>query len=218
MRVLVTTNPAYGHFLPMLPLMNAARSAGHEVVVATGADLAPKSVGTASRVWAVGPTWAEAGREQAQRRRADDVRADAPRRPDPVRPSGHRPGPRTDAARRSLATRRGGPRTPRGRRLGGGCGQRRAGRRPRLRHPRAVPGRPGRSDLRRHGARARHAQPDRGAVHRPVRRSVPADPPAARRASRSPTSGRSGPRSARSIRATRCPPRCAICRTRRRSI
>ena len=66
MRILVTTNPAYGHFLPMLPLMNAARSAGHEVVVATGADLAPEVQRHGYPVWVVGPTWAEAKREQAE--------------------------------------------------------------------------------------------------------------------------------------------------------
>ena len=66
MRILVTTNPAYGHLLPMLPLMNAARSAGHEVVVATGADLAPEVRRHGFPVWAVGPTLAEAKRERAE--------------------------------------------------------------------------------------------------------------------------------------------------------
>ena len=38
--MLFTTNPLYGHLYPMLPLMNAARQAGHEVIVATGRDFA----------------------------------------------------------------------------------------------------------------------------------------------------------------------------------
>lgn len=41
MRVLVGCWPAYGHLLPMLPLIRAAQAAGHEVRVTTGADLAP---------------------------------------------------------------------------------------------------------------------------------------------------------------------------------
>jgi UDP:flavonoid glycosyltransferase YjiC (YdhE family) len=56
-RILVTTNPAHGHFLPMPPLMNAARSAGHDVVVATGSDLAREVGRHRFPVWAVGPTW-----------------------------------------------------------------------------------------------------------------------------------------------------------------
>jgi hypothetical protein len=36
MRILFTTNPLYGHLYPMLPLMNAARQADHDVIVATG--------------------------------------------------------------------------------------------------------------------------------------------------------------------------------------
>ena len=38
MRVLFTASPLVGHIFPMLPLMNAAREAGHEVVMATGAE------------------------------------------------------------------------------------------------------------------------------------------------------------------------------------
>ena len=37
MRALLTTQPAYGHFHPMLPLAAALRDAGHEVRFATGA-------------------------------------------------------------------------------------------------------------------------------------------------------------------------------------
>lgn len=38
MRVLISTWPAHGHLLPMLPLARAAQRAGHEVVVASGAE------------------------------------------------------------------------------------------------------------------------------------------------------------------------------------
>jgi UDP:flavonoid glycosyltransferase YjiC (YdhE family) len=41
MRVLVGCWPAYGHLLPMLPLVRAAQRAGHDVVVSSGADLGP---------------------------------------------------------------------------------------------------------------------------------------------------------------------------------
>jgi UDP:flavonoid glycosyltransferase YjiC (YdhE family) len=54
--MLFTTNPLYGHLYPMLPLMNAARQAGHEVIVATGADFAGEVSRHGFPVWVVGPT------------------------------------------------------------------------------------------------------------------------------------------------------------------
>ncbi|HYQ67623.1 glycosyltransferase [Actinophytocola sp.] len=36
MKILFSSRPAYGHLLPLLPLANAARAAGHEVVLGTG--------------------------------------------------------------------------------------------------------------------------------------------------------------------------------------
>jgi len=39
MKVLFGSWPAYGHLLPMLPLIRAAQRAGHEVVVTSGADM-----------------------------------------------------------------------------------------------------------------------------------------------------------------------------------
>ena len=39
--MLVGCWPAYGHLLPMLPLVRAAQRGGHEVVVSSGADLGP---------------------------------------------------------------------------------------------------------------------------------------------------------------------------------
>jgi UDP:flavonoid glycosyltransferase YjiC (YdhE family) len=40
MRLLFGSWPGYGHLLPMAPLIRAAREAGHDVVVSSGADLA----------------------------------------------------------------------------------------------------------------------------------------------------------------------------------
>lgn len=40
MRIAFATNPALGHLLPLVPLAQAARDAGHEVVVVGGASLA----------------------------------------------------------------------------------------------------------------------------------------------------------------------------------
>ncbi len=40
MRIAFTTNPALGHLLPLVPLAQAARDAGHDVVVVGGASLA----------------------------------------------------------------------------------------------------------------------------------------------------------------------------------
>jgi UDP:flavonoid glycosyltransferase YjiC (YdhE family) len=39
MRILFGSWPAYGHLLPMVPLIRAAQQAGHEVVVSSGADM-----------------------------------------------------------------------------------------------------------------------------------------------------------------------------------
>src|SRR4051812_40230225 len=58
-RVLFTSCPAYGHVLPMLPLIRAAERAGHDVRVATGPDLVGPLTTRGLDVHAVGPTWAE---------------------------------------------------------------------------------------------------------------------------------------------------------------
>ncbi|RSM36413.1 glycosyl transferase [Amycolatopsis balhimycina DSM 5908] len=42
MRILFTCRPAYGHLFPLLPLANAARAAGHDVVFGTGEAFVPK--------------------------------------------------------------------------------------------------------------------------------------------------------------------------------
>jgi UDP:flavonoid glycosyltransferase YjiC (YdhE family) len=56
-RVLFTSCPAYGHALPMLPLIRAAERAGHDVRVATGADLAGPLAVRGLDVHPVGPPW-----------------------------------------------------------------------------------------------------------------------------------------------------------------
>ena len=61
MKFLFTTNPLLGHFLPMVPLIRAARAAGHQVRVATGADLAPAVHRHGFPIWVVGPTVARSG-------------------------------------------------------------------------------------------------------------------------------------------------------------
>ena len=58
-RVLFTSCPAYGHVLPMLPLIRAAERAGHEVRVATGPDLVGPLTTRGFEVHAIGPTWTE---------------------------------------------------------------------------------------------------------------------------------------------------------------
>ena len=39
MRLLFTASPAYGHLLPLLPMLRAATTAGHDVRLATGPDM-----------------------------------------------------------------------------------------------------------------------------------------------------------------------------------
>ncbi|SDD22177.1 glycosyltransferase, MGT family [Geodermatophilus telluris] len=57
-RVLFTSSPAYGHALPMMPLIRAAERAGHEVRVATGPDLVGPLTARGLDVRPVGPSWA----------------------------------------------------------------------------------------------------------------------------------------------------------------
>jgi UDP:flavonoid glycosyltransferase YjiC (YdhE family) len=69
MRILFTTNPLYGHLYPMLPLMNAARRADYEVIVATGANFAQEVERHGFPIWSVGPS---AQQVQAQSATTDD--------------------------------------------------------------------------------------------------------------------------------------------------
>ena len=59
-RVLFTSCPAYGHVLPMLPLIRAAERASHDVRVATGPDLMVPLTSRGLDVHAVGSTFEEA--------------------------------------------------------------------------------------------------------------------------------------------------------------
>jgi UDP:flavonoid glycosyltransferase YjiC (YdhE family) len=57
MRVLLTTQPGYGHFRPLLPLAHALLSAGHEVRVGTSASFAPVVEREGLHAEAVGLDW-----------------------------------------------------------------------------------------------------------------------------------------------------------------
>lgn len=61
MRILFTACPFHGHVNTLLPLARAAARAGHDVVVATGADLVAPARAHGLTTWAVGPTTAETG-------------------------------------------------------------------------------------------------------------------------------------------------------------
>lgn len=74
-RILFTANPLIGHVYPMLPLMHAARAAGHQVVLATGADLVPEVQRRGFSTWTVGPTLGDVVADLA---RASAVPAESP--------------------------------------------------------------------------------------------------------------------------------------------
>lgn len=59
MRILFTSSPAYGHVNTMLPLARQARSAGHDVAFATGAELVLEIQRRGFSTWLVGPSQAE---------------------------------------------------------------------------------------------------------------------------------------------------------------
>jgi UDP:flavonoid glycosyltransferase YjiC (YdhE family) len=61
MRILFVCNPLHGHVNPMLPLARAAHNVGHDVVVATGADIAPLAQREGLTTWSAGMTHAQAG-------------------------------------------------------------------------------------------------------------------------------------------------------------
>jgi len=64
MKILFSSGPLYGHVNPMMSLALAARRAGHDVVFATGRDLAAHVERFGLIVWPVGLTHAEAGGSQ----------------------------------------------------------------------------------------------------------------------------------------------------------
>ena len=74
MRILFTANPLVGHVFPLLPLMYAARNAGHEVTIATGAELIPELQSRGFSTWTVGPSFGDAAAE-LQRSKTDPTAA-----------------------------------------------------------------------------------------------------------------------------------------------
>jgi UDP:flavonoid glycosyltransferase YjiC (YdhE family) len=59
MRILFASWPAYGHLLPMVPLIRAAQRAGHDVVVSSGSDLWQPISALAAKAHRSGVTLAE---------------------------------------------------------------------------------------------------------------------------------------------------------------
>ncbi len=78
MRLLFTASPAYGHLLPLLPMLRAATTAGHDVRLATGPDMVGPMRARSVPAYGVGATWDEivAERdEEAARAHAEDLDA-----------------------------------------------------------------------------------------------------------------------------------------------
>lgn len=59
MRVLFTTQPAFGHFHPLVPLAHALAAAGHEVAVACSRSFAPTVEASGLRAIPAGLDWLE---------------------------------------------------------------------------------------------------------------------------------------------------------------
>ena len=59
MRLLFTASPAYGHLLPLLPMLRAATTAGHDVRLATGPDMVGPMRARSVPAYGVGATWDE---------------------------------------------------------------------------------------------------------------------------------------------------------------
>jgi UDP:flavonoid glycosyltransferase YjiC (YdhE family) len=78
MRVLVSTWPAHGHLLPLLPIARAAARGGHEVVIASGAEGAAEARRRGLAAWDVAPSRAEA--DAAFRDAVPDITAIEPER------------------------------------------------------------------------------------------------------------------------------------------
>ena len=72
MRILFTTNPLVGHWLPMVPLARAAQRAGHDVFVAAGPDLVPDVERRGFPAWPIGPDLATIQAGLRDRPRAAD--------------------------------------------------------------------------------------------------------------------------------------------------
>lgn len=61
MRVLFTTQPAFGHFHPLVPLAHSLAAAGHEVAVACSRSFAPTVAACGLRAIPAGLDWLEEG-------------------------------------------------------------------------------------------------------------------------------------------------------------
>ena len=72
MRILFTASPLPSHLHAMRPLIRAASAAGHQVVVATGPDLAVDLQRLGITSWILGPTMREAWADLAAARPATD--------------------------------------------------------------------------------------------------------------------------------------------------
>ena len=73
MKILFTATPLIGHVYPMLPLMHAARDAGHEVVMATGAEMIDDVRRRGFTTWTVGPSFGQAATDLIQANRDSGV-------------------------------------------------------------------------------------------------------------------------------------------------
>ena len=219
MRILFTANPLVGHVFPMLPLMHAAQDAGHEVVMATGAEMVAEVRRRGFTTWAAGPSFDEAAAElrEASRDRWDQPgRAARPGRRLPVRPTVRPASARPDPAGRRLATRPGGQRDHRVRRPRGGDRHRGPVGHPRIRHARARYEAVRQPDLRARQRRPGHPEPPARLRDRPLPGPVPTRP-AVRRAERPRHPARSARAAARSCRAIDCRSSSSRCRSGRSS-
>src|SRR5438309_3468098 len=67
MRVLFSTTPGDGHFLPVVPLARAVAGAGHEVAFATGPEYRPRTEAEGFTPFGVGLSAADLDRQYAPR-------------------------------------------------------------------------------------------------------------------------------------------------------
>ncbi|RKR92429.1 UDP:flavonoid glycosyltransferase YjiC (YdhE family) [Micromonospora pisi] len=78
MRILFSTTPAFGHFLPLLPLARAFRRQGHDVAVVTAAGMAPFVEAEGFELLPAGPMPDALFAEVARRTGADPAYAPTP--------------------------------------------------------------------------------------------------------------------------------------------
>ena len=78
MRLLFTASPAYGHLLPLLPMLRAAMTAGHDVRLATGPDMVGPMRARSVPAYGVGATWGEIVAERDEEAGAPTPRTSTP--------------------------------------------------------------------------------------------------------------------------------------------